>query len=676
MFIFWPAATGGEPDAPIVTVDFDQWITWPEREEIILAELSPRYELTSFAATLGLLSTYSHDMPRFVGQQHVPGGVYRRVVGVRQNDIELSLVSSSVEVNDNAGSWYWDEATGILYASLDPASAGGPQGFGIVTALVTFYVGNVGVVLNEFDENFDSGRYYQPWIVGDLPTLVEEVEDVLTGAKAMPQGGIVMTNGHGFWHEIVATDGLYTWKNKRVRILTGGRWLNNYVPYEQYQPLATMLVDDVASDEVTCQFMLRPMARLMDIELPVTPYFETSYPLLGEGVRGTKKSLVYGRVWMVPDLTSVDPGGVTGGTYTVADAAFQTLYAVNQVVATGGDQRFNLTEGQDYTVNLIACTITIINPLFTHETFTITAEVTGKAGGVRGYLSTFGEIARDMLQTFAAIPDDQFDEASWERVKLQAPQELGVWIKETRSMSSIVGTSEPGLPSLERSVHGTVYQTRAGLWAARIWKPSYDANGMVRLRKEDLAEFLPQPKLEVVFTTTRVNYAQVASGAWSVADFTDDRLRMLTDSRDRFELYTYLRNAGDAEVLARRYQAVTGAATLEVDFAERGVLMAKASAGDRILVTFSPAPVSGGACIDRPFEVVRFERAVSPRLTLRGRLADLHGIKNDVGRWMVDDAPPIDTADQTDIDTGAYWSDAFGSIGHPDGFYANRYKWW
>lgn len=656
---------------------FAAWAAWPDREEIVLVELNPSLVLTGWTAVGGgAPNSYQVSCPALVGASQVPGGVYRRVTGVKENGTALTERANLAAVDANASSWFWDESAGVLYVRT--SSGADPDTFTVYHAGVRFYLATTGVVLNRTDGNADTGIYHQPWLVGDVPALVQETEDLLFGVKTTPGGEVTASNAHGFWHTVIAHDGAYAWKHKRVTVLLGGRYQDQTLLRSQYVTVATMLVEDVAADEHTVTWALKPLARLTDQTLPVTPYFESSYPQLGNGVRGTLKWIGYGRAWVKPDLTDASGAGV----WTIADAAYQALsrvHAVYAVARTGGVVA-NLSEGQDYTVNLTACTVTVTNAAYGWSTHDLRVDVTGKPGGARGWLSTFSEIVQDILTTHLGVAAADLDSAAFAAAQAAAPQELACWIKSPRTIASILSTQESGLPSLEQSVHGTVFQTRAGLWTCRIWEPTFDASGAIRLRKEDFARFQPAPKLETVYVSTRVHYGyHHGAQEWAVSETSDARAQYLAETTDRKDVYTYLRNSGDAQVLASRYQFVLSHAQLEAAFAERGTLLAEANPGDRVQVTFSPAAVAAGAFADRACEITRIERRFAPKFTISGVLEDLDALDNlprTVGEWSDPSAPNWGSASAAQRESQGFWCDTNGRADSGDPASEGVSRWW
>lgn len=670
----WPRTTllrwaSAYPGPPGSTASFAAWAAWPDREVVILAEVTPAKELTAWSSTADP-AVFQTSLPLFVYADVIGApGIAQRCVGVRQDATDLASVPSFADVQGSAGSWYWDSAAGVLYVHTTTGAS--PATFTVLQAFVTFRFASTGIVLNLSANDPSTGVFYHPWLTGELPRTAQEVEDLFFGVKLTETGSLSFTNGHGFWHRAFAE---YWWKNRRVQLLVGGAYNGLVLSRAQYAIAATMLIEDLTPTETTCTLVLKPLQRSLEREIPVTPYFESEYPHLGDGVRGTKKWIGYGRASIVPDLT--DTSGL--GAYTVADAAFQTLFAVHSVtaVARSNGARTLLAAG-DYGVDLTACTVTMLNAAYPHTDYTLEVDVTGKPDGAGGYLKAFAPIVRDILTTFGDVEVSDIDEDAFNRAALDAPEELSLWLKSPRQITSLLSTNQAGLPCLERSVMGTVQQTVGGLWTCWIWDPSYDAATITRLRKEDFRVFTPQPRLEAVYAWTRVFYGyHPARDEWSVVETSDPRIRHLAESTEVLEIPTFLRFASDADTIAQRYEIIAAAVAIEVDFEENLTKLALANVGDKILVTFSPAPDKSGAWTEKPFEILRLEKTYAPTLGISGRLGDLHGIANAVGRWMEDTAPDYDVADASAKEQGGYWCDDAGFADPADAASLGASVWW
>ncbi len=618
---------------------FAEWLRRPDRTCVVLAEFDPTLEVSGWTAVgVSAPHTYCASLARVCQQSLLPGGLTRRCVGVKQNATSLTEQEDVDEVDANPGSWYWDEEAETLYVHTTTGSD--PDLFTVMQAVVRFYIATHPVVLNRIDDDPDTGIYYQPWLDGVLPTIVTEVEDMFFGQKLLATtGNVQLLNATGIFDTLVAPDGLYHWKNKSVRFYVGGSYNGLSLPRSEYVAVTTMQVEDVSADEQHAVFELKPRARRLTIDVPRTPYFEGEYLNLGDGVRGTRKWIGYGRAIMRPDLTDTTEDY---GQWTVADANYQTLFAVHQVWAesraTGARTLLTLTT--HYTVNLTDCTITVVHADYAWQTHALVVDVTGKPDGAGSYLKTFGAIVVDLLTNVAGVDISDVDTAAFATCDAEAPEELAVWLKSPRQLSSLLATSEDGLPCLERSVMGTVQETVAGKFTGWIWSPGYDAATVTTLSKSDFVRFRPQPRLETVVDTVRVAYNRdLASGAWALEEEASPKVAYVNDTDYALEIFTFLRNSADAQTLAQRYELIAGAVPVEVDFELRVPLLLQHRVGDKVLVTFDRAPAAAGEYIERPFELVRLGKSFAPTVAIVGRLGDLRGIGAKIAHVTDDSAP-------------------------------------
>lgn len=642
------------------------------RQETIVAWLTLRGQQTTWTAVGGgAPNAYQATVSPRMGTAHLTGGVYAKVTRVIENATVLTAQTSLANVNSNAGSWYHDEAAGLLY--LRTTGGGDPDTYTMIAVERELTLSTTGVILNDTDGNPATGRYYFPWLVSDLSSILQEAEDVLQGRKLFPEGDITIASVGGFLHALVAADSGYTWENTRIRFAVGGSYAGGTLLLSQYGAIGTLAIYRVEStDDTSVTFKVRPLtAGPLSQPAQPTPIFVTEYPNLGDGVAGTRKPIGYGRGIIRPPL--VDTSGF--GTYLLADAAYQTLGAVHRVEAVpkAGGPRLGLFEGVHWSANLTACTLTLLSEEATAATHDIDVELTGKPG-----LTTFGAIALDMLQSIAGVPAVDIDTASFTAASAAHPAELSVWLLGGRSLSSVFSTSEPGLPSLERSVHGTITVNRSGLWAAKLWTPPKDVSTVAVLRKEQCAGVTFHHRDErLVVGRTFVYYApNVALGSWQSVEKLDAAKQYLNQTDDALEVYTFLRNAANAEALAQRYQLLFGTALMEADVAEMGASQLLSELHDPVLVTYSPAPAAGAAYANRVFQFTRLERLYAPMLGVRAGLFDVEatGLAKNLGKWTATAYPNWATSTAAEREASGYWTDAAGDPGS-GGTYVGRSKW-
>jgi hypothetical protein len=651
---------------------FAAWLATPVRTEYVLCEPEPSKTLFGFTAVGGgAPNTYSMAFARLHQTSVITGGMYGRVIGVQENATALTERASLAAVDAAAGSWWWDEPNELLY--VHTSTGADPDTFTLVQASVRFYLANAPLVIEQTAGDATTAVYYLPWLTADLPRIRRKREGLLQGSMAVPEGQVSFVNGHEAWFTLTAPDGQWNWKNKPVRFYIGGEYAGMTLTRDQFAAMATMRVEDVAPNEEVCTFALAPLQRFAELELPVTPYFESDYANLGDGVRGTKKWIGYGRTTMRPDLTDTSSYGV----YTVADADYQTLFAVHNVWAVHKSTQVwtLLTLTTHYTVDLTACTVTIVHASYPHATYEIAVDVTGKPDGLGSYLQTYADVVEDLLTGFLGVSAADLDGAAFTTAAAEATNELSLWIKSPRSLASILATAEAEYASLGRSSLGTVQQTVDGTWTIAVWNPNVD-DITTTLQRRDFAEFRPKPKLKTIYPTVRVFYGyDHARAQWAVVEADDPATRYRTGSQDRLDLYTYLVDASDALRLAQRYQLLAGAVTVEAEFVERGALLAVHEAGGKAKVTYDPAPALAGAYDEQPFEVIDLEVTMAPKLGVRGVLSNFHGLGGRVGRWMETAAPAWSAATATERQTSGFWCDSNGLADPADSASANQSIW-
>lgn len=482
---------------------------------------------------------------------------------------------------------------------------------------VTYFFANEAVTINRLAGNPSTGIHYEPWLIGDLPTLTRESSELLSGITVIPNGDLTFTNGHGKWHFLIPT---HNWKNKKIKILMAEFDDSGPVPDRpSFVEVMTMLIESPTADESKATLALFGQDRRLEKMIPSGRFEAGTYPNLGDSVGGTTKWLGWGRSTIQPDLTDTSSYGV----YTVADAAYQTLFAVNSVVAINRstEVRTTLALTTHYTVNLTTCTITIVSATYTHADYIIECDVTGKPDGGGSYIKTFGGIVKDILKTHLGYLDSDLDTTSFTNADTLAPQELSVWLKDPRTIASIFASTEPNEPSLERSVLGTIRTSVAGKWNLRVYEATPSDVSSIVLAKSDFVNFVPQPKIEGAASVAVVLYNQKqADDTWSIKSATSLDARYLYETFEEAEFYTFLRNGSDAQALADTVLPLVTVSPFSAETEIKKTTMAALLAGDFITISYDPVPMPGQAFVNKVIGVQRIDIALSPSIRIFARL--------------------------------------------------------
>jgi hypothetical protein len=658
---------------PLPAIAVSDVLAWPDRETIVLAELEPSITLSAFTVTDDDSHVYAVPWSEFESAPSIRGGVYRPLIGVRENGTDLDAADDLADCIATAGTYFRDAAADRL--CVHSSSGASPDTFDAYQAFVRFHVATKGLTLNRGeDDDADTGVYYWPWLVGDAPVVSTSFGSDLFGVSASVSGSLVLANGHGLWHAVMAPAGDYNWKNKRVRILLGGAARGQTVVYSAYERVATPKVEDAACNDVTAELTLQSSSRTLGVSVPVTPIFESEYPNLDPSARGLSKPIGYGTTWLAPLLVDT-----VEEIYLVADAAYQTLAEVSQVYAVSKTDgaRTALAETTDYTVDLTACTITVVNATYAHDGYTLVAEVTGKPKSGGGALATFADIVEDLLKTFLGATDADLDTDSFAQAAIDATEELAFWAFSPRTIDSLLRSADASEPSLERSALGIVRQNAAGQWQLKV-RSAVGTSATSALVKADFAAFSPEPKIESAFATVRVHYNyDRTTDTWQVAETPSARSKYLLEIDDAVDIYTYLTSASDAMTLGQRYQILAGGARLQIEFTERSAKLFGALPGDIVSVSFSPAPGRGGMLSSEPMELAAITKTVAPTFGVSGVFRDVRALPGGYGCSWGDDSASANWGTATDQEKKVlgFWADDDGFIDDEDDDTQNIKVW-
>lgn len=631
---------------------FTTWLARESGSRIVLCELQPAEALSGWAAVGGTANTYSIAWSSIIQSDVVAGGVYRRLDFVRQNGTTLTERSSVAAVDANAGSYYFDEGAGLLY--VHTTSGSDPDLFAFVGAFFSLFLATEPV-------DFVGGQLYEPRLTGALPEVRAEVDDPLFGVAIYPSGDVEVSNADRFFDRLVRR---YIWKNKTATFRLGGREL----AFAEYQTVAVMKIEDLAPGDAVCRFQLRALASLLDKILPLNTIGSTEFANVADGVEGTYKPLLLGSVEEIAAPLVDDTVGAE--VYLVSDPVFGGMASVSAVRAknrtTGAVSSLSLTS--DYTVNLAAGTVTIVDAGFAASAYEIRIDASGPPNGSGGALSRFGELSRALLLALGESADN-LDAGSFTRADLDNTCALGLWIVDPKPAAEHIRT-------LERSVLGSLTLTIDGKWSARIWNPDFVPADLEAFADEDFVRFEPDDKIENVCSIVRVKYGhRPASGAWSVASHSSAAVQYAYETTDAVTLETALRSTGDAESLAQRYGLIAASPAVEVEIEERGLRGMALNLFDKVLVTRRRAPALAGVWTGQLLEVLAITKTLAPpRVTMR--LGDLRGFAVAAGHWAPDTTPAYGSASEDDRAAYGFWTDDNGYIVPGDATTRDRSQWW
>jgi hypothetical protein len=270
-----------------VTAAYDALLASVTPDFVVLAEVQPMEPLAGWtAAGGGLTNTYYCSFLSQIATTIAAGGLYRRLDFVRQNAATLTSRASAALVDANLGSYFLDTSTSRLYVSTN--TGGHPDTFALVGAWFTLFFSSTSVSL--------SGQpLYAPMIAAALPTLSDELGDILLDATKSASGELALHNTDGLFDRLSKQ---YVWRNKTVAFKLGGGSL----AYSDFTTIETLRINAITVDDERCVLQLEDLGNILNQTLPLRTWgdgtFTGSIPVTtpAAGINGLSQPLVFGYV--------------------------------------------------------------------------------------------------------------------------------------------------------------------------------------------------------------------------------------------------------------------------------------------------------------------------------------------------------------------------------------------
>lgn len=632
-------------------VPFSEWLGQDVATRIVAAELQPSETLGGWSLTAGKSNTYEVAFAHHIATAQTPGGIYRRLDFVQQNDIKLSGRASVDAVELNAGSYFYDEVNETLYVHTTGAVS--PDVYAAMQAYFSLFFATAPV-------DHVGGRLYEPRMTGRAPAIRSVARNRLFGARTFFDGSIELANADGVFDVLGVS---LNWKNKRATIRLGGTEL---LPSE-WRRIAVMEIEDIAPNDVRCMFELRQLARVLQRTVPINTYTPDEFPDLGDGVSGAHRPLLYGSMTGLP-VPLVD---AVNDVYEVADPTYQQLLSIDGVTAVkrSDSTEVGLSEVTHYAVDLVACTVTITDSTYRWQDYEIRVDASGKPDGMGGVIETSGEVLADLLENVLGVSSADINSASFDAADDEVSFALGLWINEAKPAADIVEL-------VEASVLGSLLVGTDGRWEYSVWDPTYDISTLPTLSDEDFVSWEPSGDIESVFWKVRVRYAySFATRDWVEASSESAKVKYENDVAEEVSIKTALTSSAAATTIAQRYRLIAGTPTIDVEFEARGLALMSSQLFDKVAVTRARAPDASGAWVNHVVQLVELDRGLSPP-SVRARIDNLFGFGLDIGQWTDDSAPNWASATATERETQGFWTDDDGLIDPSDATSRNKSVWW
>lgn len=634
---------------------FAAWIASGAEAPVVLCVLSIREQVRHWTAD-ATPGVYWAAWPSLFGS--VPGGCYREFTLAEASVSDstgatvittLTGVASVAQVGAGLDRAFLDAATDRIYVQV---SDHGATPAALHPDLAIAMVLTFKLFMATEPVTFTTGRLYWPLLTGVLPAFRTERKDRFFGIATDVSGGLEIANADGLFDSRCRA---WIWKSSRAAFAIGGRGMDE----SDFQALATLEITDAIPGDASVSLELKARTSVFEqdaIYLTISeagdPWgLNDGYPRLGDGVSGLLRPYLLGSVTdLIPPLIDTRVSGgpwLVTQRYLISDG---TIYVLEvRAVERGTNTETVLTEGLHWEYDDVVFSpgehgaIIVNGTLYPAATYDIHVDVFSY-----DHAPTFGAIVLSLLRT-AGVQDADLDLAAFAAADLAAPQVLGRWITEAVSVGDVIRR-------LEQSVLGRVFIDTAGRWTCRIWDPRTDVASMAVLPESDQVDWEPDAEGDSVFRGAICRYQyHPATQTWleEGADHPETAVRY--NVVEVVSVETDLQNAGDAEELAGRLQALGRQTPIRIDVGDLGLQSLALSVGDRLAVMKARGLTLAGTYDHEPLEIVALEKSLNP-VGVHLTLEDLGGLGSRVREWADAGDPDWAAATVSERRTSLFWS--------------------
>lgn len=574
-------------------------------------------------------------------------GLYRELVGVRENSTALATKASLAALQAGAGGFYFhDAATGTLYVktsgSVDPDAVSLMQ-VEFTVRLATRPLAEVG--LPPFDAQVDGQS---------LPSMRFERPELLRGVVAFPYGDLTLRNGDGFWDYPVAA---WEWANAPVRFYAGGEDMD----VADYEPLPAMqVVRPPAANDDRAVIQLRSLSNATDRSFPnhtlrefygavtgtadvnayMPVWWGTNYeaPLLyqGDGTSGGRNKFIAG-----------DPFHVAVGVVVSNVVAIERATGARTVLVVSTDYIF--FGGADHSVEVVNT--------YPPADFEIVADLTRSA-------KTCGQVALGILGA-CGVSTAEIDTAAFTQADLDNPAVVGLYVAGGVGVATFRSATDL-LNELERATLSSVYIGADGKWTMRVWNPAIDLDDILVRTDAELRSWQPVTGVtETLVSTVFVRHSrQIFTDAWATTQSSSEEAIARLASGERSDIIdSCLAAEQDAADLAGRLQLVGSRPTFEVAVTDGPSTMGLVP-GDKVRVTRRRGASLVGT-FDRVLEVQSITKQLAS-ISTEATLGNQRGLGDLVKSVQADGEPGFDAASADELMVTAYVAEDSGFVDAAD----------
>ncbi|MDF1592585.1 MAG: hypothetical protein P1P89_13805 [Desulfobacterales bacterium] len=629
---------------------FADLIAAPVSEKVYLAEIEPGQSIDLWALTGGRTYTYEKSyLNETITLEDGRTENIRKVLSrLTEDGTGLTAQASTGDVESNPGSYWHDTANGKVY--VHPTGSDNPESH-MMLGYFWMYLATKGIALN--------GHYYEPYISSKgIPALRHRAKDIFWGSEVITSGDLVLINNNGFFDQIFRK---FIWSSKKIILKFGG----DSLPYSEYNTIFTGTIQRKIYTREKITFNLKAKSFNLFQALPLNRFTSETYPNIDPAAEGKGIPYYYGvySVAQAPVVTCVDTAyGADQYQFKIGD---QASLSISQVY-------INYDDGSGWQA------IAHANENLTNSTFTITSAnfILGStlvkvafSGIYNGASAIEGapEIIEHLLTSILPYTSDDLNAASFTNSKAVSDAVLNVPIEQDTDAITVI-------EKICSSDIAFFDEDEDGKFRYRSWSPvtTVDLDVLTHL------DFIGIPQVEDdtdhLYWKIYVGYSYLCAEKKFVyrEESSDEALYKF----ERFETLshdTYLRNLGDAAILAQRLIFIMGSPSPMLSGRTKTQLMGKLL-GDKIFVTLPRAPFADGYT-KRIFEIFALDKSCFPAY-IDFDARDLKDFGSNAGMWAGATAPVWGAASTDEKNVSGFWLDPNGFADPTDSETKNVSKWW
>jgi len=721
-----PTLRGGDSTDPLLknivinaVETLESFISNPSSHIINLIEMTIAEELTGWAIESGATYKITYYTDTITLRDDKTRTIFKPLSSVEENGESLSLQTSIVTVEANAGSYWHDTANSILYVHF---SNGGDGEDKTIIGRFPFYAASENII---FDNNFYEGR------ISNLTPVSNKTSYIFWGTSDLENGSFTLNNCDGFFDKIYEK---YIWEKGTITIKIG----SDFMAYDDFLTIFVGKIENKKWKENNFWLDFFSKKKELDKMIPSDEYDTTTYPNIENNAVGRFIPIAYGTFDSLEDapfLVCINKKyGENSANYTSDPDSNETTLKDTELASSvddyykgweveyGGniskitkyvgstktatmETLAGFTTGLSYTIRkynqqqykIAGHTITSIETVYINymdgigwqkisstdtlatATFIITTNDDGRYGmyeeNVTKVKALFtgknsdgnaSDIAKDLCQTYGGLANGDLNLTSFSDSQTEADLPIQIYINTQVSIRDIID-------KIILSCFGYFYTGIDGKLNFVVWTTSR-STGYDEFQDYEYLNFNTQSIGSDLRNKISVGYSKnYEKDEFHYTTTTNNDSIYKYSEREIEYVNTYLKAKSDAETMAQRMMWVVNQPGRYVNFGTH-LRPVQKNIGDKIYVTKEKSPnLVAGGMPQVLMEVIGIERDVENGM-VNIECIDTRGMGLNVGIWMAAAAPNWGAATDEEKTVSGFWTDANGYASAPDGYMHSR--WW